>query len=343
MKLHYSKILFFCLPLNILAHNKNKPYITTNTPITTSRVLIECNIYMPNYDYDPDMKSVKENFNKQTEQRFHEYDKRMIKNRKKYNEQCDKEIQKIILKDKIEKTLVEKVEKGCLMCGCGLGGVATSVGVLGTAVVYALKTAAMDAAIGAGIAGGEAEGVAAGHAEGAAKVIAELESQFHVSAVVGNKLGSIVNAKTYIQASDISQLIQLHHTQKCTLGSVYTGADEPFCNAVTNFGNGPGISQGEGLSSYQSMKIGVETIVSDAKVVAEEVTKTATEKATAALITKKTGEVNAIYSSYQTAIIASVVAILVIVLVMVIIYLILSYRRKKKMNKRLQYTKLLNQ
>ncbi|ETW43491.1 hypothetical protein PFNF135_02404 [Plasmodium falciparum NF135/5.C10] len=43
-----------------------------------------------------------------------------------------------------------------------------------------------------------------------------------------------------------------------------------------------------------------------------------------------------------TAITASVIAIVVIVLVLVIIYLILRYRRKKKINKKVQYTKLFN-
>ncbi|EUR74242.1 hypothetical protein PFBG_01598 [Plasmodium falciparum 7G8] len=47
MKLHYSKILLFSIPLNILvtsshAHNKNKPSITSHhTPRYTSRVLSE--------------------------------------------------------------------------------------------------------------------------------------------------------------------------------------------------------------------------------------------------------------------------------------------------------------
>ncbi|KYN92977.1 rifin, partial [Plasmodium reichenowi] len=31
-------------------------------------------------------------------------------------------IQNIILKDKMDKSLAEKVEKGCLRCGCALGG-----------------------------------------------------------------------------------------------------------------------------------------------------------------------------------------------------------------------------
>ncbi|KNC37318.1 rifin, partial [Plasmodium falciparum RAJ116] len=159
MKLHYYKILLFFLSLIILAYNKNKSYSTIHTPNTTSRVLIECNVYIPNYDNDPDMNSVKENFHKQTEQRFHEYDKRMIKNRQKYKEKCDKEIQKIIVKDKIEKSLAERVEKGCLKCGCGLGGVAAGVGIFGAIAVNEVKKAALVSAAQKGIEVGMAKAI----------------------------------------------------------------------------------------------------------------------------------------------------------------------------------------
>nr|SPJ13204.1 rifin PIR protein,putative [Plasmodium sp. DRC-Itaito] len=49
------------------------------------------------------------------------------------------------------------------------------------------------------------------------------------------------------------------------------------------------------------------------------------------------------YAHLYSAIGYSVLAILIIVLVMIIIYLVLRYRRKKKMNKKAEYTKLLNQ
>ncbi|WP_228715144.1 hypothetical protein, partial [Klebsiella pneumoniae] len=93
------------------------------------------------------MKSVKENFNRQTSQRFEEYEERMREKRQKCKEQCDKDIQQIILKDKIEKSLEEKVEKGCLRCGCGLGGVATSVGIFGAIAVNEWTKAATAAAV----------------------------------------------------------------------------------------------------------------------------------------------------------------------------------------------------
>ncbi|KNG75536.1 rifin [Plasmodium falciparum IGH-CR14] len=88
------------------------------------------------------MKNLMENFSKQAQQRFNEYDEHMNEKLQTCKEQCDKDMQKIILKDKIEKELTEKlsalqtdisindiptciceksladkVEKNCLKCG----------------------------------------------------------------------------------------------------------------------------------------------------------------------------------------------------------------------------------
>ncbi|SOS81644.1 PIR protein, putative [Plasmodium sp.] len=122
MKLCYYKILLFSLALNILVsssyeNNKNKSYITPrHTPTITSRG---------------------KNFDRQTSQRFEEYEQRMITNRQKCKEQCDKDIKQIIVKDKIEKSLEEKVEKCCLNVGGVLGGgVAPAWGLI-SGLVYA--------------------------------------------------------------------------------------------------------------------------------------------------------------------------------------------------------------
>ncbi|SOV84075.1 rifin PIR protein, putative [Plasmodium reichenowi] len=118
MKVHYINILLFALSLNILLlssqvynqrnHKSSTPRHTPKIP--TTRLLCECELYAPaNYDSDPQMKEVIENFNKQTQQRFEEYDERMKTTRQKCKEQCDKEIQKIILKDKLEKQMEEQL------------------------------------------------------------------------------------------------------------------------------------------------------------------------------------------------------------------------------------------
>ncbi|CDO61957.1 rifin [Plasmodium reichenowi] len=175
MKVHYINILLFALPLNILVNSAPKyPSIITPHHTQTNRSLCECEWYVPaNYDNDPQMKEIMENYNRQTSQRFHEYDDRMLEKRKQCKEQCDKEVQKIILKDKLEKELTEKlaalqtnistndiptfvceksvadkVEKGCLRCGGVLGGgVAPSVGLIGSVAVNVWKTGALKVAI----------------------------------------------------------------------------------------------------------------------------------------------------------------------------------------------------
>ncbi|SOV84072.1 rifin PIR protein, putative [Plasmodium reichenowi] len=88
MKLLYSKILLFALALNILltsyyVYSKNKPYITSHhTSRYTSRVLSEGDIQSSIYVKDAEMKSVKEIFDRQTSQRFEEYQERMKENAK---------------------------------------------------------------------------------------------------------------------------------------------------------------------------------------------------------------------------------------------------------------------
>ncbi|KNG75310.1 rifin [Plasmodium falciparum IGH-CR14] len=155
MKIHYTNILLFPLKLNILVNTHKKPSITPRH-IQTTRLLCECELYAPaNYDNDPEMKWVMQQFHDRTTQRFQEYDERMQSKRMQCKDRCDKEIQKIILKDKLEKELTEKfsslhtdiqsddiptcifeksladkVEKGCLRCAQNLGGVAPGWGLL---------------------------------------------------------------------------------------------------------------------------------------------------------------------------------------------------------------------
>ncbi|SCM18839.1 PIR protein, putative [Plasmodium sp.] len=310
MKLHYSKILFFSLPLNILEHNNNKPYITPHTSTTTSRVLRECDLYMPKYDNDADMKSVKENFDRQTSQRFEEYEERMITQRKKCKEQCDKDIQQIIVKDKIENSLAEKVEKGCLRCGCGLGGVAAGVGIFGSLGTYGWKVAATATAIEAA----KEAGIKAGIEE----AIVKLKGLSFIS----SKL-PLVEWLNFINRSNYKSIPGLAKAVKdavTTTGSScpnHGGPMDRVCNAL----NGP----------YEWFPSVAEA--------GEQAAAGATSAAEKAELFKVTTTSSNAYS----AIGYSVLAILIIVLVIVIIYLILRYRRKKKLNKKAQYTKLLNQ
>ncbi|ETW40233.1 hypothetical protein PFNF135_05461 [Plasmodium falciparum NF135/5.C10] len=316
--LHYCKVLLFSLPLNILVHNKNKLYITPQHT-RTNRLLCECELYAPsNYENDPEMKEVMQDFDRQISQRLEEYNKGVIKNRQKCKEKCDKEVQKIILKDKIEKELTEKfatldthittndiptcvckksftdkTEKFCHKCGCGIGGVAASVGLFGGLGAYGWKSAATATAIAEGAAAAKAAGEAVRIPATIDAIISGLE-QMGISILNGQPL------KTFFSAANV---------------------------------------QRSSASTNALVKKTVETIVSGAPKAAE----TAVEAATKEAIKASTDAVESTYAICQTAIISSIVAIVVIVIIMVIIYLILRYRRKKKMKKKLQYTKLLNE
>ncbi|SOV84032.1 PIR protein [Plasmodium reichenowi] len=315
MKLHYTKILLFFFALNILVtslsneHNKNKPYITTRHT-QSNRSLCECEIQSSIYDKDADIKSVKENFHRQTSQRLREYDERMQEKRQKSKEQRDKNIQKIINKDKMEKNLAEKIEKGCLKCGCALGGVAASVGIIGPVAIGAWKNAATAAAM--------EYATKKGIEEGVKTVIAQIKG--------GN---SIFNMLTNVE------------WRKFITESYYSTVDG-LVKAVTN-----------AVDSYEKTCTSPCGIINQVRIALPTWQKTlgpyvtagkdassATTKSVQTAELAKVGDTS--YAAYS-AIGYSVLAILIIVLVMVIIYLILRYRRKKKMNKKVQYTKLLNQ
>ncbi|EUT93640.1 hypothetical protein PFAG_00142 [Plasmodium falciparum Santa Lucia] len=343
MKLHYSKILLFVLPLNILltlyhVHNKNKPYITQHTPTTTSRLLSECDIHPSIYNNDEDMESVKENFERQTSQRFEEYQERMKEKRQKRKEQRDKNIQKIIEKDRMDKSLAQKVEKGCLMCGCGLGGVAASVGLFGGLGIYGWKTAALatakEAAKDAAMAAGEVARLKAGKDA----VIEGITKVFGVSTLGGQKMESFFTTTFYTDFSNIAHAINIEY-QKSSCLSPGPVAHKPICSLVLEKSEAVLGSKTRYVSHMDVIKKTVGTIVTDAKSAAAE----AAEKATEESIKNSIAVVESTYASCQNAIIASVGALLIIVLVMIIIYLVLRYRRKNKMNKKAHYTKLLNE
>ncbi|SOV75773.1 rifin PIR protein, putative [Plasmodium reichenowi] len=340
MKLHYSRKLLFALPLNIFVtsssnvYNKNKPYITTrHIPIYTSRVFRKCDTQSSNYDKDADMKSVKKNFDRQTSQRFEEYEERMKVKRQKDKEQRDKNAEQIIEKDKMDKSLAEK---GCLEYGCGLEGVAESVGLFGGLGMYGWKTTALAAAKKAAM----VEGTAKGAATGVAKVIELINLDFGLSTLGAQTLETVLNVINYTNEKLISESIYMQYQSTCLCidpGPVTVDL-EPICISVGDKSVPELGDQGVFLKEIKVIETAVRTIVSKAKNVAVEALKRATEE----VIKISTAAVKYIFASYQIAIIASVVAILVIVLVMVFIYLILRYRRKKRMNKKAKYTKLLN-
>ncbi|CDO61924.1 rifin [Plasmodium reichenowi] len=375
MKFHYINILLFALPLNILvtlchAHNKNKPYITPqHTP--TTRSLCECELYArANYDNDPEMKEVMQQFDDRTTQRFHEYDERGKTTRQKCKEQCDKEIQKIILKDKLEKQMAEqfsrlhtdiqsdaiptcvceksvadKVEKGCLRCGGVLGGgVAPGVGILGgigEAAMSAWKVAALKAAARYAMKEGVAKGLAAGNARGMEIIRFGLQ-HFGVDQLgIGSWERFLINGYN-INIEGLANVIFNKLNSTCS-----TNADKSIgtmCKTIrVNLGilgkNGEPLGAPNSTPVIKALNNLAGRATQAAKAEADQV-RTAT---TAAIKTEQTGVINTICGTWDTAITASVVAIVVIILVMLIIYLVLRYRRKRKMKKKLQYIKLLEE
>nr|SPJ13341.1 rifin PIR protein,putative [Plasmodium sp. DRC-Itaito] len=332
MKVHYINILLFAHALNILENPHKKTSIIHHK--STTRSLCECELYAPaNYDNDPQMKEVMENFNRQTSQRFHEYDDRMIEKRKQCKDKCDKEIQKIILKDKLEKqmaqqlttlqtdiqsdaiptcvcekSIADKVEKGCLRCGGVLGGgVAPGVWLFGTFAVNkmtsALTAAAMELAKEAGI------------DAGVKAVIAKMDRFLEVifSRV---KWSNFITKSNYNTVSGIAEAVK---NAAVSIGKPYSGTNaEPTLKAALDSGE-------TSLLPYVTAgKQAYTKNFADVKMV-------------------QLGEVATQTTPLYNAITYSVIAIIIIVLIMVIIYLILRYRRKKKMKKKLQYIKLLEE
>ncbi|ETW45483.1 hypothetical protein PFNF135_00005 [Plasmodium falciparum NF135/5.C10] len=383
MKLNYLNISLYSFSLNVLSlssevYNQRNHYITLHTPNTKApkqhRLLCECELYQPsNYDNDPEMKAVMKDFDRQISQRFKEYDERMKTIRQKCREQCDKEIQKIILKDKLEKqmeqqlitleakidtddiptcicekSLADKVEKGCLRCGSVLGGgVMPGFGAIGGTALYALNTwkpaaiiAAKEAAEKLGIAAGKV----AGDIKGMEIVLWGLK-QFGVDKLFPEIFNPFVAKNIYTEVTNLSSSILGKYNAICT--GLNNSTPHAAC---TKFQLGLGIHKKIGtiISPYgtpasTAIPNGLKGILGKATKTAEAEAANVRTTISSKILTKQTDAINTIFMSNQTAIIASIVAIVVIVLIMVTIYLILRYRRKKKMKKKLQYIKLLEE
>ncbi|SOV84190.1 rifin PIR protein, putative [Plasmodium reichenowi] len=344
MKVHYINILLFALSLNILLlssqvynqrnHKSSTPRHTPKIP--TTRLLCECELYAPaNYDSDPQMKEVIENFNKQTQQRFEEYDERMKTTRQKCKEQCDKEIQKIILKDKLEKqmeeqlstletkihtddiptcvckkSVAEKTEKFCLNCGKNMGTIAPWWGLVCGVGYAGWKTAATASAM---------EYAAKKGIEAGVKAVIEkiMGGDSIFSIVLKVDLSNFINGTNY---NSIPALVKAVYAAMDSSGktcSVKTASNEIACSALSN-----------GETSF------VPYVTAG---------KQAAAAKTTSVQTAKLGKITAEGYNIYSAIGYSVLAIMIIVLIMVIIYLILRYRRKKKMKKKFQNIKLLEE
>ncbi|KOB63868.1 hypothetical protein PFHG_05073 [Plasmodium falciparum HB3] len=317
MKIHYINILLFALPLNILVHNqRNQKKTILRTPKTiptkTHRTLCECELYAPsNYENDPEMKEVMQDFYRQTSQRLREYNERMSKNRQKCKEQCEKDIQKIILKDKIEKELTEKfstletnidandiptcvceksladkTEKFCFNCGKTMGAVAPAWGLvsgLGYAgwshyVAITVAKAATDA--------------------GVKEAIKGLGSIFDLDKLTSIDWTKMITVENFKNPTLLAQVVQKVNIDVCQ-----SGLDENslFCFYELSMQNKPGLF----IRTFSQKAASVAVDAGEASQLAE-----ATEASN--FLPKTTILTNTI--------IASVVAIVIIVLIMIFLY-----------------------
>nr|SPJ13393.1 rifin PIR protein, putative [Plasmodium sp. DRC-Itaito] len=315
MKQNYTKILLFFILLNILAHNNNnEPYITPQHT-QTNRSLCEYETQSSIHDNDAQMKSVKQQFDDRTTQRFVEYEERMKEKRQKRTEQRDQNIQKIIEKDKREKSLEQKIEKGCLKCGCALGGVAASVGVFGGLGVYGSEMAASAVAAKAG-------GIKKGIEVGLDKFI-EVVKQVLTSG----------------QQDKIPAITELQTLTKGISGDNLTFYDIFQC--INNNINGK-----LGAKIDSDFSYAVNTIARNTRTEFNGTYNVPVEAVASAVEEGKADAIIATHAEYihlYSAIGYSFLAILIIALVMIIIYLVLRYRRKKKMKEKAEYTKLLKE
>ncbi|KNG75241.1 rifin [Plasmodium falciparum IGH-CR14] len=318
MKIHYINILLFAFPLNILAHNNNKPYITScHTPkIPITRLLCECELYAPvNYDNDPEMKKIMQQFMDRTTNRLREYDDRMVEKRNHCKDKCDKEIQKIILKDKLEKQMAEqlttldtniitddiptciceksvadKVEKTCLKCGRILGTAVPELSLIGGIAVYAAaQSATMKAFI--------------------SETIEWLKYVPGIYNLFGEKIADFVTPSIYGKPMNLVIPLQEAIKKACTCPTLKKnvlcgGMVEPFAQSIPS-------------RIAVAVNQGVHT--------ANDTWATATTPTT----------------FLTNPFVASSIAIMIIVAIVLIIYLILRYRRKQKIKKKIQYIKLL--
>ncbi|ETW57690.1 hypothetical protein PFUGPA_00140 [Plasmodium falciparum Palo Alto/Uganda] len=342
MKVYYINILLFAFPLNILVYNQwNHKSTTHHTPkVPTTRLLYECELYIPNYDNDPEMKRIMQQFDDRTSQRFHEYDNRMIEKQQKCKDQCDKEIQKIILKDKLEKELMEKfatlqtdiqndaiptcvceksladkTEKFCLNCGKTMGAVAPAWGLISCIGYVGWSQYVAAKIVEAGIKNGLEVGLSK-----SMELIKEIYSFIEVFPKL--ELAPMFTAGKLSVENPFFGIVK--HANNTVCGAIYPDEYSGFCVAMDAIDIRP-----TSIIKRYASKL---TEIADAS-------SKAVEAAEAAEASKYTS-INSIYS---TSIIAAVVAIVVVVLIMVIIYFILSYRRKKKMKRKIQYLKLLKE
>ncbi|CDO61824.1 rifin, partial [Plasmodium reichenowi] len=242
---------------------------------------------------------------------FEEYEERMKDKRQKRKEERDKNIEAIIEKDKMEKSLAEKVEKGCLKCGCTLGGGVLPVWGLVSGLWYGTWLQYLSGkALPAGISEGIKEGL---------KQIFQIVREFRgIDDFPTITVSEMLSSGKFTKSVNLFDMVQ--HINYSLYNELEEGSYSQFWTYVS------GIAEDVSITEFNTRHSANIAAVANA-----------VEEGKAAAIAVE----HAKYTHLYNAIGYSVLAILIIVFVMIIIYLVLRYRRKKKMNKKAQYTKLL--
>ncbi|EUR76308.1 hypothetical protein PFBG_01229 [Plasmodium falciparum 7G8] len=361
MKVHCYNTLLFSLLLNTLLlsssqvniemNHHNTPHIKNREPTKSYRSLCECELYTYIYDDDPDMKEIMNDFDRQTSQRFEEYNERMNKNRQKCKEQCDRDIQNIVLKDKIakelkqqlttletnidtndiptcvcEKSVADKVEKTCFKCGGVLGGGVPELGLLCGNGAYEL----VQIAITAGVASAKKAAIEAGTQAGIQATIQGLTNKLYIPTLNGQPLSALINANNFKDPYFLSGPIIGEY-----IDGIRDGIDK--LNGILSFIHDR--FSGNPDKIMKSISATTSDIAKKAGQVAEQMTAETTE----ALTLKNTAEATSASAIFSNPIVISFIVVVIIVIILLIIYLILRYRRKKKMKKKLQYIRLIKE
>ncbi|SOS81746.1 PIR protein, putative [Plasmodium sp.] len=361
MKLSYLNILSCYLPLNVLLllsqiNKQWNHYNTTqikNTKLTTTntRLLCECDLYTSIYDNDTDIKKVMDNFDRQTSQRFEEYNERMIKNKQKFKEQCNKDIKKIILKDKIEKELAEKlstlktdicahdiptcvceksladkVGKICLKSWYNLG---SNVPLLGLISGIEFYTVALQRATEVATAAGEKAAFKAAIVaieKTIRDAIIAAPRSFIANGILSPELQGTAAAEVLVPALSAEfsassslnpvSLISSYLKVSSTLETTHT------INVNASNAANQSLFAAAAAGAEASKKVGPAVAASTKQI--------------------KLSQLFTFEKFFSSSLGISIIVIVSIVIILLIIYLILKYNRKRKIKKKLNYIKLLN-
>ncbi|EWC77999.1 surface antigen, partial [Plasmodium falciparum UGT5.1] len=126
-----------------------------------------------------------------------------------------------------EKSLADKVEKGCLRCGYGLGTVAPTVGLIGSVAVNAWKAAELVTAKKLAAEAGAAAGLKAGDALGM-KIVTEGLRTLGVEDVCPEIFKSILKISHYSKVKDFAGAIFEKKSQACSAGNL-SRANRAMC------------------------------------------------------------------------------------------------------------------